>query len=527
MNKPLAFLLLFALAAVTYMNTLPGEFVFDDQMAVVENPSIRNLSDWTKAARPFTELSYAIDFKLWGLNPAGYKATNIFLHAVNACLVYLILGMLFSDRLAQFAGAALFAVHPVFLQAVGYISGRSSVLCATFYFGAILAYLLYMKPTEVNRLYRACKWWQFFKSPLKTAVWWDWIFRGPWLALTFGLATCAWFSKQEAAALPMFLFALYALRGGRYVYPIAGAVLVALIAAYASIAPTLDSVAQNKDLTVAGFEQVLPFATYFPTYLTALTGYYYSKFLLPANLTVDPAYIQSSFASPSFLVALAILGLALLLFRKATFPVKFGILAILVSPLSVYAFVPMADPIQGHRAYIAGLGVVVLLAAFVDKLKSKRIPFAFLALIAGLAASTVAQNETWNSSLELWRHATVVNPNKGRAWLNLGYNQPNWRQAAKSYERAIQVQPNLWAAWVNIAALHLDHGNLNEGLRISRYVTEKTPTLAEGWIQLGVAQLRSGLIDEAIVSLEKAVQLKPESTGAQANLRIARLAKGQ
>lgn len=502
MTKSLAFLLLFVLAAVTYMNTLPGEFVFDDRMAVVENPGIRNLSSWTEAARPLTDLSYAIDFRLWGLNPAGYKATSILLHAINASLVYLILASLFRDRLAQFAGAALFVVHPVFLQAVGYISGRSSVLCATFYFGAILAALHIRK---------------------------EWDERKPflWGLLAAGLAAGAWLSKQEAVALPLFLFALYWLRGGKYVYRIAGAVVGVLVGIYAQIAPTLDVVAKNTSLTVAGFENVLPFASYFPTYLTALTGYYYSKFLLPTNLTVDPAYIQSSFASPSFFVALAILGLALLLFRKASFPVKFGILAILVSPLSVYAFVPMADPIQGHRAYIAGLGAVVLLAAFVEQFKSKRIPIMFLGLIAGLAASTIHQNERWNSSLELWRHATVVNPNKGRAWLNLGYNQPNWRQAAKSYERAIQVQPNLWAAWVNIAALHLDHGSLAEGLRISEFVTEKTPTLAEGWLQLGVGQLRSGQIDEAIASLEKAVQLKPESTGAQQNLRIARLAKGQ
>ena len=124
-------------------------FVYDDYVSVVENPSIqpplylRSVLLY-QLTRPVVNASYAVDRAIWGPEPFGYHLTSVLLHMLNVGLLFLLVWRLSEDwqrttgepahaQATAFATALLFAVHPMMTEAVGYISGRSEVLCATFF----------------------------------------------------------------------------------------------------------------------------------------------------------------------------------------------------------------------------------------------------------------------------------------------------------------------------------------------------------------------------------------------------------
>src|SRR5439155_26977661 len=115
---------------------------------VVENPSIERLSDRRAivlhdVTRPIVNFSYAIDRALWGVTPIGFHVTNVLLHILNVILLFALVRRLADDRdrgvLVAFGAAVIFAAHPMMTEAVGYISGRSELLCAAFFLPAVMA----------------------------------------------------------------------------------------------------------------------------------------------------------------------------------------------------------------------------------------------------------------------------------------------------------------------------------------------------------------------------------------------------
>ena len=139
------------LAAVVYANALHNPFVYDDHDTVLSNRSladpsnIRFLLVYTPF-RPVVNVSYGLDRFIWGPDPFGFHVTSVALHAVASMLFCVLLQRLLWDAgarrwsgVAAFAGAAMFAVHPLQTEAVGYVSGRSELLCAVWFFASVLA----------------------------------------------------------------------------------------------------------------------------------------------------------------------------------------------------------------------------------------------------------------------------------------------------------------------------------------------------------------------------------------------------
>jgi len=149
-----------ALACVVYANAVDNPFVYDDRDTVVANPSLADPSNVRfllvyTPFRPVLNLSYALDRFLWGSKPRGFHLTNIGLHAILVALLYFFLLQVLDDEAgrtggaegveraraapaAAFAGASIFAVHPLLTESVGYVSGRSEVLCGVWFVGCAL-----------------------------------------------------------------------------------------------------------------------------------------------------------------------------------------------------------------------------------------------------------------------------------------------------------------------------------------------------------------------------------------------------
>jgi len=149
---PWAGLALVVLVSAAYLPALSTGFNADDFLILWRIKSIAGLAQpfaYFKFAfyeyfRPLAFLSYALDWRLWGLNPFGFHLTNVVVHVVNVALVFRLAFVLFAASEgrapAAFAVAALFAVHPMLSEAVDYVSARSELLCAAFFFVAWLGF---------------------------------------------------------------------------------------------------------------------------------------------------------------------------------------------------------------------------------------------------------------------------------------------------------------------------------------------------------------------------------------------------
>lgn len=145
------------LTVAVYLPVFGFDFLnWDDEWYVLNNPlitgwDVSNLvrifsEPSVKNYAPLTTLSLLVDHTLWGLQPGGYHGTNLLLHLVNACLVYLLLWRLTRSRFISWLTALLFAVHPVQVETVAWISSRKGLLSGTF----ILASLIFWLRPERN-----------------------------------------------------------------------------------------------------------------------------------------------------------------------------------------------------------------------------------------------------------------------------------------------------------------------------------------------------------------------------------------
>ncbi len=502
-----------ALTLLAYANSLHGSFVFDDRVIVLGDPRLINVPSFTDAIglgsgwRELLFSTYRLNYYWGGLDTFGYHALNVVLHTLNSVLVFLIiLRVSGGSQFAATAGAAVFGVHTLFTGAVSYIWGRSSVLCATFYFAAIL---LFLKGLDTP------------KRSLRV---------GHFL-LAAGAGFLAWQVKQEAITLPILLAGMLWLRSERtdwrWIAPLAAIPAVTVFLIRDQIGALYANVTSNQELVAAGFEPVLAPAIYVRTYITSVVGYYFPRFAFPSNLSADP-HIRpvENWYSPEFLfsiIALAVVGWVMLRYAKSEPLLAIGLAAVVLSPMAAYAAIPLADVVLEHRAYIPGLGVGLLFAWLFQQVESMHRRFKFLvpiAVVLVFTVMTVNRNPVWNNDIALWEDAERKAPGKPRPHFNLGqaYQEAKrFPEATREYEHALELNPDLHAARSNIAAIYMDQGALGSAEEILVKVTETAPEFADGFINLGVLFIRKNEPKRALQALESALEINDDSPAAYSN----------
>ena len=349
-----------ALAVTVYANTAGYTFVFDDLSGILNPHIIASATSLPQAVRllgepwrALTQLSYALTINIAGTNPRAFHITNILIHALNSLLVFGIaqhvagFWMATTKReLFALAAASIHAVHPLYSEGVAYVWGRSSSLCASFYFGALLLVMAGHRSEERRRYL----WYSF--------------------ALVSGLL--AWKTKEEAITLPFVIAGFFALvgswraAGGMVLFPLG------LIASrWTDIVGLSVNVRENQSLVLAGAAPALDRISYSLTYVKALVLYYLRMFVLPLNQNVDP-HIEpvTTVLDPLFLVSVTVLIMLVVwgvVSARRDRVISFGLVALLVSPLLAYLFMPLADVVAEHRIYIAGLGFDLLLASLLTR----------------------------------------------------------------------------------------------------------------------------------------------------------------
>ncbi|PYO24555.1 MAG: hypothetical protein DMD88_00470 [Candidatus Rokuibacteriota bacterium] len=537
---------LFTLAA--FLPALQNQFVnWDDKDNFLDNPHYRGLG-WTHLRWmwtthlghyiPLTWMTLGLDYLLWGMNPVGYHLTNLLLHAANAVVFFFVVRRILtlalpspSERghaLAVSAGfaALVFAIHPLRVESVAWVTERRDVLSGLFYLVAILLYL------------RACE-------------------RGArgrgWYWLSVAVFVGALLSKSMVVNLPVVLVILdvYPLRrlGGSigwrseparrvYVEKIPFVLLAAAASAIAVMAQSsVHAVASLAQLSVPGRVAISTYGL----------SFYLWKMVVPVNLS--PVYELrppvNPWATPfllSYGVVLALTAIALALRRRVPgLPAAW--VAYIVVLLPVLGIFQSGPQIAADRyTYLAGLGWAILagaglLSCWRSSRRSKTgTPATWLlagiafCVVVGLGVLTWNQVHVWHDSEKLWSHAVAIDPGSAVGQYSRGLvlaQQGKLTEAMEYYQTALRINPDYADAHNNVGAVLADQGRLAEAIEHYREALRLKPDYADAHYNWGNALAQQGKPAEAIEHYRQALRIKPDDALSHTNWGVELAQQGK
>ncbi len=513
----LGFAIALAVAFEVYGPSLNGPFLFDDQYLIFMRPNFEldSLSAWISGVRPLLMFSYWVNYRLSGLHPLPYHAFNVLFHVMVSVLVFFIVRKILEwaqvdrlrrDVLAAFAGA-LFLLHPVNSESVGYVASRSENLSVLFFLGAF-ALFLYRRSVEVS--------WR------RTAM----------VLVVFAAAVL---SKEHTVILPALLLLTdyfwnppFSFAGIRRNWRLYVPVTVAAVLAAIYLARQLSGA------TSAGFRiRDFRWYQYFFTECRAF-WLYIRLFLFPAGLRIDYDYPVSH----TILEHGAILGLMAILvaagvlfyFRRRYPLAAYGFFAFVILMAPTSSFVPIADPVAERRLYLSMIGLLLILIEFLRRIDVRR-PKAIAAL-AGvlliLGIATYNRNFVWSDKVALWEDTAAKSPNKARVQFQLAqayYEYGACDQALPHYERSAALDPSDYRLYIDWG---LDYDCLKQpeqALTKFKRAASMRAT-AHAYSQIGMIYGKEGKSAEALDALATAEKIDPNFDMTYVYRGGVRLAQG-
>ncbi len=514
----------FALVLITILAYQPvwhAGFVWDDDALIVGNPLIQ-ASDglyrlWftTEAPDywPLTSSVWWLEWRLWGNRPMGYHAVNVLLHAANAVLVWMILRRLKIP--GAWLAAVVFAVHPVNVATVAWVSEQKNTLSMFFF---LVAMLLYLR------------------------------FDGRGGCRCYGLSLAAFLlallSKTSVVMLPLVLLGcVWWMRGGVQRQD------VLCIWPFFALSLALGFVGlwfhHNRALVLGGLTDQTGNVLSRVAAAGWAPWFYLYKVILPWNLcAIYPKWDVDSSHWVSYMPGLILVGgLALFWWKRQAWgrPLFFGLGYFVVTLLPVlgffyisfYAFSWVADPWQ-YIAIAAPIALVVAAGAVICRRigePGKHVGvLASVAVVALLGAATWARSCVYESSETLWRDTVARNPNAWVAHYNLANafsRTGRMQEAIRHYERVVRLKPDYVEANINLAFVLLQVSRVDDAIGHLEQAVRINPDSVEGQYDLGNIYLQVGRVQDAIVHLERAVQLRPDYAEAQYILGNALLQVGK
>jgi tetratricopeptide (TPR) repeat protein len=424
----------------------------------------------TQQYYPVLHSAFWIEHRLWGDNPVGYHLLNVLLHAAVACLAALALRRLGQSERVAWLAAFLFALHPVAVESVAWISEQKNTLSAFFYLLAALAYLRFDRDRG----------------------------RG-WYGMALGCFGLALLSKSVTATLPAALLVIFWWRRGRLSWRRD----VLPLAPWFALGAATGLLTAWVERKFIGAEGAVFSLSLLQRGLLAgrVVCFYLGKVLWPAPLSfVYPRWSVDPAAPWAYLFPLAVAatGLALWRLRRrgrgplAAFLFFVGTLFPALGFVNVYPFI--FSYVADHFQYLAMLGVIALAAAAWERWARGSLPVA-AAVLGVLGALT-------------WRQAHA------------------YRDAESLYRVTLDRNPASWLAHDNLGVILAETGRLSEALPHYEAALRLRPDYPLGYYNLGNALARAGRIPEAIAAYREALRLKPDYFNARNNLGAVLVNRG-
>lgn len=461
-----------AAVLAVYADALGGAFLWDDLHLVVANPLIKRWQDWPRLFasdlfpppiasgyyRPLQALSYGLDYRLWGLAPFGFHLTNVLLHAATAVLFFRVAVALLGATSPALAAALLFAVHPLHVEAVTYVAGRSDPLAAAFMLIAMLAF---------RRGGRG-------GATLSAAA--------------YALALLA---REAAVVLPLLLVVVDRIPPDRGRRP---------PRAYLPYAFVLAAYLVLRTFAVAGTGATPPTAAVPLAHRVLTTAFvvldYLRVWVVPAGLhmerTVAPIAALTEPRALAGAATIAALITVTAATRRRAWPVALGLAWFLVALLPVANLVPLATFMAEHWLYVPTMG---------------------LALAAGWLVATVAAGGRARRAVAVAAAAILIAA-YGAATLR---RNRDWRDARTLYESLVPLAPESVRVRVDLAGAYQEAGEVDRARALYEETIRRwpdAPETADAWNNLGNIEREAGRLDAALAAYERALAANPRNVSA-------------
>jgi len=522
-------LFLIVIILTVYIQVKDFEFInLDDNLYVFENPYVQQglskksiITAFTTTTGsfwiPVTVVSLMADYEMYGLNAGGYHLTNIFFHILNTILFFFALKQLTGSFFRSGFAASFFAVHPMFVESVVWISERKDVLSMFFFLLTIISY---------NRYTRQ-------KSRTNYVI----IF----LLFALGLMT-----KPMLVTLPFALLLLdywplnrLSLNKKNFFKTLNPLVIEKVPLFFLSISFSIITfTTQNRGEAVIGLEDY----SIIVRINNAVISYilYLKKFFIPNDLAVFYPHPLNTIplwqTSISAFLLILISYAAIRLSRKHPFFLMgwlwFAGILFPVIGISQSGLQAMAD----RFIYIPSIGLIIIMTwgmtTVIKSLKIKRkivVSTAFLILFI-FSATAWMQTGYWQNSIILFKHTIKITKNNyaahtclANAYFDKGINN----LAKEHYVKALQINPNHAKTYYNLGLLLLKEGQTDAAIKHFELSLKIRPETAKTHSALATGLIKKKLLDDAISHYKEAVRLDPKFIDAQNNLGFAYLLKGE
>lgn len=500
MLKKSNFLFLFAIGIAilaTYFSSFENAFTYlDDQVQVVNNSTIKQLSAENVKAifsstsvgmyQPMTTLIYAVIYQLNGLSPFAFHFASALFHFLNTLILFLLLKELKFTHWLLYLMCTIFAMHPMQVESVAWVSAFSNLVFTSFYLSSLLLYL------------------HFINGKKKLHY---------WLSCFLFLLSC--FSKATAISLPLILIAIdfYQHKNLKWKNLVNKLPFLLVSITFGLIAiNSREAAGHLSDLS-------LNFGLIDRVFLISYSLLFYPiKFLWGFNLSAFYPYpeLSNGFLPwayyAAFLVLLGCVGL-LYKFRNQKELLIAALLYLLMIAPTLH-FVPVGNQLTTDRyIYLPMLGLLLFLGFLFKNLPMNYFKYATIFLAVGLGLMSFERSKVWQNDKQLWTDVIAKHPNVAQAYNNLGSYvllEGKKQEAFQNFDKAIQLKPYYADAYNNRGNLYSQAGKSEKAMADFNKAIELRPH-ADAYFNRGNELSKSGNFQMAIDDYSQSLSLKKSS----------------
>lgn len=500
-KKDYFWLILIILATfISYYPSLSFEFYtyLDDGKLITQNQVVTEFPKYTKEIfsdfvfglyHPATTLSFILDYQLFGANPFGFRLHNLLLHLLNTLLAFVLIKRLTRNSYISLFSTLIFALHPMHMESVIWISERKDVLYSFYFLLAAICYLYY-RENKGNK----------------------------YLILLIATFTLSLLSKAAAVVLPVIFVIFDYYYEGKFTFK------QFVSKWYLFMLSVIFGIINIKAQNTIDFIQPIAYkytaAQLFTIPVYAFT-WYVTQFFIPIKLAAKhlyPRVIAGEIANFYYLawLWLACLGFLFYRFRKNRLFVSGTLFYIASIALLIKLILTGNDIVSERYSYIPYIGLSLALGSLTKWIEEKKtLPFLFISLIIFYAGYTLQHSKNWKSEKEIWTRVSELQPDMALAYFELGNyhkDKKDYSQAIIEYKNATKHAPNMYAAYANIALCNIFMQNFNDAKEYLNQAIAINPEKPDAYFNRGNINLRFNKLDEAESDFKKAQTLGFDKT---------------
>lgn len=503
-NPNISSLFLAITIIILYFNTFNAEFIADDITAIKElEPSFK--SPFYIIAHPFTiirQILFYISYTAGGINPVFFRIWNILFHIGTVLLIYKIVPFFSKKKELPFIVSLLFAIHPVLIESVTWISGG---IYAQSTFFVLLSFLFYIQ--------------NIHEYKFSKAVW------------AFVFFVCAISSSEKVIVYPIILFLYsYLFHSLKKTWKsIVPHLLISVIWTAILFSRIPERVAYLQELYGTGDRYYI----YNPLLQIPIAiGTYLKLFFYPVRLTLFHSdYYQNTFEqSFTFILFFLFTGLLIYSFKKNK-TVFFWLSLFLISLLPTLNPFNLSSVVAERYTYFGFIGLCFTAGYFLTEyIKNTKFKIILLiGMVSLLSVRTILRNMDWNNNFVFWEATVIVSPSDPKAHNSLGgeYLKRNATDLAiKEFNTAIQLSPNFYAPYYNLAVTYKFNNNPEQSLKYYLLAFEKNPSNWETCHNISILYFQKKDIVNAEKYINECINLNPQNPVLYTNLGVINKVKG-